>query len=131
MYPARCLQTSDQRVSATSEILSGIRALRQMGWEDVFERRVRRFRDLELDSQRQRDTVAAYLLSYFSALPPFMIAIVLLVYIWKTPGGFSAAMIFTALSLLNQRLERWAHHLRGRYTGCSRCKCDAYIPIVI
>ena len=88
-----------------------------MGWEDVFERRVRRLRDQELDAQRRRDTVAAYLLSYFSALPPFMIAIVLLVYIWKTPGGFSAAMIFTALSLLNQRL--WMHVIAWLKVTCS------------
>eukprot|EP00913_Durusdinium_trenchii_P018521 g17403.t1 len=98
----KCLQASDARVSKTSEILGGIRALRQMGWEDIFERRVRALRDEELGAQRRRDTVAAYLLSYFSALPPFMIAIVLLVYIAGMPGGFSAAMIFTALSLLNQ-----------------------------
>lgn len=56
----------------------------------------------ELSAQRKRDTVAAYLLSYFSALPPFMIAVVLSVYVAGTPTGFSAAMIFTALSLLNQ-----------------------------
>ena len=61
------------RVSKTSEILNGIRALRQMGWEDIFERRVKALRDEELAQQRRRDTVAAYLLSYFSALPPFMI----------------------------------------------------------
>jgi len=98
----KCLETSDARVSKTSEILGGIRALRQMGWEDIFELQVRNLRDQELSAQRKRDTVAAYLLSYFSALPPFMIAVVLSVYVAGTPTGFSAAMIFTALSLLNQ-----------------------------
>ena len=41
----KCLQTSDARVSKTSEILGGIRALRQMGWEDIFDARVRKLRD--------------------------------------------------------------------------------------
>lgn len=98
----KCLQTSDARVSKTSEILGGIRALRQMGWEDIFDARVRKLRDEELAAQRKRDTVVAYLLSYFSALPPFMIAVVLSVYVAGSPESFSAAMIFTALSLLNQ-----------------------------
>lgn len=98
----KCLQTSDARVSKTSEILGGIRALRQMGWEDIFDARVRKLRDEELAAQRKRDTVVAYLLSYFSALPPFMIAVVLSVYVAGCPESFSAAMIFTALSLLNQ-----------------------------
>ncbi|CAJ1440339.1 unnamed protein product [Effrenium voratum] len=98
----KCLQASDARVSQTSEILGGIRALRQMGWEDVFERRVRSLRDAELEAQRSRDTVAAYLLSYFSALPPFMIAVVLMAYVGAAHSSFNAAMIFTALSLLNQ-----------------------------
>eukprot|EP00435_Cladocopium_sp_Y103_P048380 s854_g14.t1 len=80
----------------------GIRALRQMGWEDIFDARVRKLRDEELAAQRKRDTVVAYLLSYFSALPPFMIAVVLSVYVAGSPESFSAAMIFTALSLLNQ-----------------------------
>ena len=39
------MQTSDARVSKTSEILGGIRALRQMGWEDIFDARVRKLRD--------------------------------------------------------------------------------------
>ena len=57
--------------------------------------------------------------SYFSALPPFMIAVVLSVYVAGSPESFSAAMIFTALSLLNQirfpvlfypnALGRWHH----------------------
>lgn len=97
-----CLQTTDARVSKTAEILNGIRALRQMGWEDVFERTIRRLRDSELTAQRKRDTVGAYLLSYFSALPPFMIAVVLLAYVAGQRASFNAAMIFTALSLLNQ-----------------------------
>lgn len=82
MFPAR--------VSKTSEILGGIRALRQMGWEDIFERRVRALRDEELGAQRRRDTVAAYLLSYFSALPPFMIVA------WRIPlfGGLDMFRVF-------------------------------------
>ena len=44
----KCLETSDARVSKTSEILGGIRALRQMGWEDIFELQVRNLRDQEL-----------------------------------------------------------------------------------
>ena len=55
-----CLQTTDARVSKTAEILNGIRALRQMGWEDVFERTIRRLRDSELTAQRKRDTVGAW-----------------------------------------------------------------------
>ena len=97
-----CLQATDARVSKTAEILNGIRALRQMGWEDVFERIIRLLRDSELQAQRKRDTVGAYLLSYFSALPPFMIAVVLLAYVAGQRASFNAAMIFTALSLLNQ-----------------------------
>ena len=44
-FDRKCLQTSDARVSKTSEILGGIRALRQMGWEDIFDARVRKLRD--------------------------------------------------------------------------------------
>lgn len=46
----KCLETSDARVSKTSEILGGIRALRQMGWEDIFELQVRNLRDQETES---------------------------------------------------------------------------------
>jgi len=102
----KALQEGEVRVARTGEVLSGIRAVRQMGWEDVFERRVNELREAELIAQRRRDSLGAYLVSYFSALPPFMIAVVLFAYV-AGPGGlygaaFRPSTIFTALSVLNQ-----------------------------
>lgn len=102
----KALQASEARVTRTSEILNGIRAMRQMGWEDVFEQEVADLRELELSAQRQRDGVGAYLISYFSALPPFMIAVVLFAYVAGPRGlagvAFLPSTIFTALAVLNQ-----------------------------
>jgi len=94
---------SDARVSTTSELLRGIRAIRQMGWEEVFNKEVCELREEELSAQRRRMNVGATLVSVFSALPPFMTAVVLAAYAW-TQGGqaFQPSTIFAALAVLDQ-----------------------------
>ncbi|CAK0796800.1 unnamed protein product, partial [Prorocentrum cordatum] len=102
------LKTSGERVARTGEILSGIRAIRQTGWEGVFEKQVRGLREKELAAQRKRSLLGACLISVFSALPPFMTTVVLLAYAALGPGAgaggavFNPATVFTALTLLNQ-----------------------------
>eukprot|EP00929_Paragymnodinium_shiwhaense_P035875 TRINITY_DN19311_c0_g1_i2.p1 TRINITY_DN19311_c0_g1~~TRINITY_DN19311_c0_g1_i2.p1 ORF type:complete len:1428 (+),score=293.59 TRINITY_DN19311_c0_g1_i2:79-4284(+) len=100
------LRKSEARVAHTSEVLGGIRAIRQMSWEDVFEREVCKLRDDELAAQRRRTNVSATLVSTFSALPPFMTAVVLFAYAASTKGSWSTAfqpsIIFAALALLEQ-----------------------------
>lgn len=100
------LKRSEARVSKTSEVLSGIRAIRQMGWDKVFEQEVCDLRDEELVSLRKRTTVLATLISTFSALPPFMTSVVLFAYALAQRGSwgtaFQPATIFAALALLDQ-----------------------------
>mmetsp|Transcript_131502 Transcript_131502/g.256181 ORF Transcript_131502/g.256181 Transcript_131502/m.256181 type:complete len:1362 (-) Transcript_131502:149-4234(-) len=99
-------RASEARVSRTGEILEGIRAIRQMGWEDVFQHSVRKLREAEISAKQRRDGVLAILISCFSALPPFMISVVLLVYAGGPSGfgsvAFRPSIVFAALSVLNQ-----------------------------
>jgi len=95
------LSATDARVSKTSEVLGGIRAIRQMGWESIFDREVRALREDELQAMRRKSHVSATLFSMFSALPPFMTALVLFAYA-AGGGSFQPSIVFAALSLLNQ-----------------------------
>jgi len=100
------LRRSETRVTKTNEILEGIRAIRQMGWEEVFERTVSSLRDEELSALRCRSNALALLISTFSALPPFMTAVVLFAYAMCQGASWAAAfqpsIIFSALALLDQ-----------------------------
>jgi len=94
---------SDARVATTSDLLGGIRAIRQMGWEELFNKNVCELRERELTAQRRRMNVGATLVSVFSAMPPFMTAVVLAAFAWTQGGaGFQPSTIFAALAVLDQ-----------------------------
>ncbi|KAF7324689.1 Multidrug resistance-associated ABC transporter [Mycena kentingensis (nom. inval.)] len=58
------MKAKDERISLTSEILSGIRMIKFMGWERNFEARLWKIRERELTRQR-----TAYILKTFNLIP--------------------------------------------------------------
>jgi hypothetical protein len=90
----------DDRVKATSELLSGIRNVKLLSWEDLMIARVASARSLEvraLTVRKYLDAVCVFLW----ASTPVLISLATFVTAAALGGELSSAQVFTSLSLLN------------------------------
>ena len=94
------MKMTDERSKQITEIMSGIRIIKFMSWEDRFMDKVRVTRDKEIKLQIKNQMLSALLSAVYSSLPILMIVIVLGLY-GVNGGVFSPSIVFTAMSLMD------------------------------
>lgn len=95
-------KATDSRVKMTNEALSGIRTLKQAGWEPAYTQVLEETRDKELGALWRMSLVGT-ISNVLMQVAPLIVGMVTLLVYSATPGAvFSAAKIFSALAVLNQ-----------------------------
>lgn len=96
----KLMEQKDQRVSATAEMLLGVRVLKMHVWEQYFLERICRIRDSEVKHLKARKYLDA-LCVYFWATTPILISIFTFATYSLLGNQLTAATVFTTLALLN------------------------------
>jgi len=91
---------NDNRIKVTNEVLQGIRAVKLYSWEGFFARKILGIRDEELAAVRAYALQGA-VNSMLMQTAPILVMIVTLIAYVGSGGNFSAATVFTAISILN------------------------------
>jgi len=94
-------KATDQRVKVTNEALQGVRTLKQYNWESAYEAIIARARQSELAAIWSYNLVGTANSTLMQTAPIIVGVVTLLVYA-STGGSFTAARIFSALTVLNQ-----------------------------
>ena len=97
-------KATDTRIKVTNEVLQGIRAVKVYAWEDAYAEVVTRAREQELRAIRSYAYMSAVNTTLMNVAPVFVAIVTLLVYAGSN-GDFSAARVFSAISVLNQVRE--------------------------
>eukprot|EP00184_Porphyridium_aerugineum_P008362 CAMPEP_0184691344 /NCGR_PEP_ID=MMETSP0313-20130426/235_1 /TAXON_ID=2792 /ORGANISM="Porphyridium aerugineum, Strain SAG 1380-2" /LENGTH=1513 /DNA_ID=CAMNT_0027149041 /DNA_START=177 /DNA_END=4718 /DNA_ORIENTATION=+ len=92
---------TDSRVKLTNEILQGIKAVKFYAWERPFSKEVDSVRAQELENLRKMIALKAGLILIMFAIPSMVAVITFTFYIAVFEHTLNPAIIFTALSLLN------------------------------
>jgi ABC-type multidrug transport system fused ATPase/permease subunit len=95
------VKENDARVKVMNEVLQGVRAVKLYAWEDFFARRVLGIRERELAGIRGYALQSAVNSTLMQTAPIIVAVVTFLVYA-GSGGAFTAAVIFTALAILNQ-----------------------------
>lgn len=94
------MKRKDQRVKETNEVFSAIRLLKMYAWEDSFEARLDKIRDLELTYLRQYQRMNILSASMYQ-VAPILTGVGTLGTYTLLYGQLSAAVAFSALSLFS------------------------------
>ena len=91
---------TDKRSRQITEIMSGIRIIKFMQWEQRFIEKVKCIRDKELKLQFKGQLLSAGLSAVYSTLPIVMLVLILGIYGY-TGGEFKPSIVFTAMTLMD------------------------------
>lgn len=92
---------NDSRVKIINEVLQGVRAVKFYAWETFFSKRIGAVRNAELSALRAY-AVQAAVNSTMMSTAPVIVAVVTLIVFAASGGAFTAATVFTAITILNQ-----------------------------
>jgi len=95
----RVAKISDKRLKLTTEIIEGIRILKQFGWEDLFRTKVNDIRSQEVVQQRLKGYVRGIKTSLFLSAQGIGIFVTLLTYTWMSET-LTPTVMFTSLSIM-------------------------------
>ncbi|VDN03673.1 unnamed protein product [Thelazia callipaeda] len=100
LYLREIVMRADKRVSATNEILNGIRVIKMYTWEDVFSNLINRLRRYELSKVQENCIWQSLVLGLFWVSSKFIILFAILCYLL---AGYhlSAERVFVAAALYN------------------------------
>jgi ATP-binding cassette subfamily C (CFTR/MRP) protein 1 len=99
-YRRAIVKHNDSRIKITNEALQGIRAIKLYNWETAFLARIAGIRDDELKAIREYALQGA-VNTMLMQTAPILVAIVTLLVFAGSGGDFTAATVFTAISVLN------------------------------
>ena len=91
---------TDKRSRQITEIMSGIRIIKFMSWEQRFIDRVKETRDKEIKLQFKGQLLSAGLSAVYSTMPIAMLILILGIY-GSSGGEFKPSIVFTALTLMD------------------------------
>ena len=94
------LAATDRRLRATSELLSGIRIVRFMGWEKHFSRSVTELREKEISWYRKSWNLDVFNEMVGSVTPTIVLLGVLAAYYLSGRGPLTADVVFPTMSLI-------------------------------
>eukprot|EP01062_Namystynia_karyoxenos_P068259 TRINITY_DN6263_c1_g1_i1.p1 TRINITY_DN6263_c1_g1~~TRINITY_DN6263_c1_g1_i1.p1 ORF type:complete len:1471 (+),score=387.48 TRINITY_DN6263_c1_g1_i1:72-4415(+) len=97
---AAMMQAKDARVKVVSELLHGIRVVKQYAWEEHFEAKVGALREEEVRSLKGRKYLDAWCV-YFWATTPIVISILTFSTYSLLGNDLRAATVFTSMALFN------------------------------
>ena len=94
------MKQTDQRSKEMTEVLTSIRIIKFMSWEDRFVDKVTKTRDEELRLYRRSQLLNTGLSAIFMTIPIMMVALVIGLYGYRG-GDITASMAFTTISLMD------------------------------
>ena len=94
------MKQTDQRSKEMTEVLTSIRIIKFMSWEDRFVDKVTKTRDEELRLYRRSQLLNTGLSAIFQTIPLMMVALVIGLYGYRG-GIITASMAFTTISLMD------------------------------
>lgn len=99
-YSTNLMTAKDDRVSATSEILNGAKAIKLHAWENVFMEKIRKFREVELKYLAKRKYLDAWCV-YFWATTPILMCLLTFGVSVLSGHHLLASTTYTSVALLN------------------------------
>ena len=94
------MKQTDQRSKEMTEVLTSIRIIKFMSWEERFVDKITKTRDEELRLYRRSQLLNTALSAVFMTIPLMMVALVIGMYGY-TGGVITASMAFTTISLMD------------------------------
>jgi ABC-type multidrug transport system fused ATPase/permease subunit len=95
------LQTTDERVRVTTEILSSIKIVKLYGWEAAFKSKILQARKAELDVLRKMGALEAAMSLVFASTSTIVTLVTFATYVTFGHGVLTPKIVFVSLALFN------------------------------